>query len=92
MKTTSKTIQNLLCLLWSTSEKSVALGLEIHKNNSISENTTSLNAYQQLCKVLFDNVLEAEHLVRLNAPKLHLNSHNLEILPAEVGKLTQLQH
>ena len=90
----STTTQNLLRLLRSVDERSVALGLAIHQSNPTPESNALLKAYQQLYNMLTHenlDVLEAEQLVILNNPVLDLTGYHLNTLSAEIRKLTQLQ-
>ena len=90
----SNTTQNLLRLLRSVDERSVALGLEIHKSNPTPESTILLESYQKLYALLFQepiDSLKTIDLVKLNDPILDLHHQQLDALPPEIGQLIQLQ-
>jgi len=83
------TTQNLLKLLQSVDEKSVAVGLEIHKANPTPESSALLEDYLVLYRLLNRHQtiqsLEAQHIATLNEQEfLNWAMQKIDNFPVEI--------
>lgn len=85
---------NIIRLLESESEKSIALGLVIHHGNPSDEIEEFLERRRSLYNTLFDdkvNEISANHLYKLNRPVLQITGQKFTELPLEICTLTNLR-